>query len=212
MLVLGGMEHLGLIATGHVRENVIQRAAVAVALYMDSFVERQAQELATRPTLSTENQKALEKLLSPASMHRPIVAFRIWRGDTVAFSNERVLIGQTFARRGVPVKFETCGLPQQLPFPVKAYLYRFALESLDSTPTASGAQAQSCEKMVLEIVGSQGTLNAGPQPLAASSPKLRSLRVRIEALGGKFRFAPTPAGGLSLVAELSFSDMELAGG
>jgi signal transduction histidine kinase len=98
MLVLSGMVHLGFIVTDHIRENAIQRAASATALYMDSFVERYAQELATKSILSEEKRQALERLLSPAALHRPIVAFRIWKGDTVVFSNERELIGKTFAR------------------------------------------------------------------------------------------------------------------
>ncbi len=98
VLVVGGMAHLGVIVTGHIKDNVIHKSAAAAALYMDSFVERHAQELATNSALSDESRKALERLLSPASMHRPIIAFRIWKGDTVAFSNEHELIGKTFPR------------------------------------------------------------------------------------------------------------------
>ena len=98
VLVVAGMAHLGVIVTGHVRENVVQQSAAAAALYMDSFVERHVQELSTKPVLSEENRQALERLLSPASMHRPIIAFRIWKGDTIVFSNERELIGKAFAR------------------------------------------------------------------------------------------------------------------
>ena len=98
MLVIAGMAHLGVIVTGHIRENVIQQSAAAAAMYLDSFVERHVQELSTKSLLSEENRQALERLLSPASMHRPIIAFRIWKDDTVVFSNERELIGKTFAR------------------------------------------------------------------------------------------------------------------
>jgi signal transduction histidine kinase len=98
MLVLAGMVHLGMIVTGHIRENVLQQSASAAALYMDSFVARHVQELATNSTLSDEVRLALERLLSPAAMHRPVIAFRIWKGDTVVFSNEHDLISQTFVR------------------------------------------------------------------------------------------------------------------
>jgi signal transduction histidine kinase len=445
MLVAGGMTHLGLVATGHVRESAVQRGGAQVALYMDSFVERYVQELATRAVLSTESQEALERLLSPASMHRPIVAFRIWRGDTIVFSNERVLVGKTIARtssrerawqgqvsaeleepRGdeheqirsltVPIlevyapvrergtgriialvesyeiainlrnevwfkqleawvvivgiamavvlllfsmattagierkflfsriaelsrlravsemrhqratrarlhvsemsersllrigdelhagptqflalvllKFEaldqlasrasaampsstdehredletirkalndalchirrvasnllpadfeklsvaetfaraarcherqtgmavivdTRALPEQLPFPIKACLYRFALESLDSTSNHSGVQSISawCDdtKVIVEIVGGQGTLNAGSQSLSTSSRELESLCDRIESVGGKVNVTSTPTGGVSLIAELGPADTERAG-
>jgi len=97
-LVAAGMVYLGTVVAGHIRENVLQKRASATALYMSNFVERHIQELESRSTLSDENRAILEGLLSPASMHRPIIAFRVWKGDTVAFSNERGLIGRTFAR------------------------------------------------------------------------------------------------------------------
>src|SRR5262249_6821343 len=75
VLVLAGMTYIGFYVTEHIREHAIQRAAGGVAMYMDSVVERHVQELATRSTLSEANLHALEKLLSPASMHRPVVAF-----------------------------------------------------------------------------------------------------------------------------------------
>jgi signal transduction histidine kinase len=96
-LVLVSLAHLGAVAAAHVRENVIQQSAAAAALLMEGFVGRYVQELATEPTLSTDSTSALRKLLSPASMHRPVVAFRIWKGDTVTFSNEPDLIGKAFA-------------------------------------------------------------------------------------------------------------------
>lgn len=98
VLVLCGMTHIGVIVTGHIKESTIQQSAAAAALYMDSFVERHVQELATKSTLSDENRQSLDRLLSPAAMHRPIIAFRVWKGDTVSFSSERELIGKTFAR------------------------------------------------------------------------------------------------------------------
>ena len=90
--------YLATIVSAHIKENAVQQAAAATALYMDSFVASQVQELATSDVLSAYNREALESLLSPASMHRPVVAFRIWKGDTIVFSNERALIGKTFAR------------------------------------------------------------------------------------------------------------------
>src|SRR5262247_2746647 len=96
LLVLAGMTYIGVYVSEHIREHAIQKAAGGVALYMDSVVERHVQELATRSTLSDHNLQALERLLSPASMHRPVVAFRIWKDDTIIFGNERQLIGRTF--------------------------------------------------------------------------------------------------------------------
>jgi signal transduction histidine kinase len=92
------MAYLGFVMTTHIKENAIHRVATATALHMDSFVERHVQALAASSALSEEQRQALEKLLSPAAAHKPIVAFRIWKGDTIVFSNERELVGKTFAR------------------------------------------------------------------------------------------------------------------
>jgi signal transduction histidine kinase len=438
VLVVAGMAHLGVIMTDHIRESVIQQSAAAAALYMDSFVERHVQELSTNSVLSEENRLALERLLSPASMHRPVIAFRIWKNDTVVFSNERELIGKTFLRTasrerawqgqmaaefeqpdgdddeqvrsldlpvlevyapvrergngriialvetyeiavelknnvrasqaaawvaivaigltvvlllcsmattdtiernsllgqigellrlrqkmrhanlqvsamnersmrgvgdelhegagqhvalallkfealeqlmakagsvitlstseqrddleairaalkatlrhirnldrsflptdiegvsaieifakaarcherrtGTSVEFESRGLPDQLPFALKACLYRFALEALDQTWATVGSQRLRAlcddETMVIEIVGDPGS-SANVLPSNVNGLALDSLRDRIEAIGGKFKCASTPSGELSLVAELSVSDMEMAGG
>jgi signal transduction histidine kinase len=96
LLVLAGMTFIGFYVADHIREHAIQRAAGGVALYMDSVVERHVQELATRATLTEETLRALERLLSPASIHRPVVAFRVWKDDTIIFGNEHHLIGRSF--------------------------------------------------------------------------------------------------------------------
>ena len=98
ILVAFATMYVGATVSGQIRENAVQRAASSVALYMDGFIALHVQELATEPVLSPKVREMLERLLSPASMHRPVIAFRVWKGDTVAFSNERNLIGKSFAR------------------------------------------------------------------------------------------------------------------
>jgi signal transduction histidine kinase len=447
LLVLAGMTCIGFYVTEHIREHAIQRAAGGVALYMDSAVERHVQELAAKSTLSEENLHALERLLSPASMHRPVVAFRIWKDDTIIFGNEHQLIGRTFPitptrklateghlgveldhpdrdddeqiwalnlpilevyapvrqretghiiavvetyevavglnreiwteqlaawlivlaiagidillmfslarsgkrerdsfidriaelsrqraesdehrqrvshaslqvsamserslrnvgdelrdetaqhislallkfeslqdlvarakshtpegaesydadletirtalneslrhirgvagnllpsdfedlavvealaraarqhqrRTGVAVSIETRGLPEQLPFPIKACLYRFALESLDGLPPNTRVQSRRLyaaydqRKIVLEVTGGPAS-PADSQHATTATKSFVSLRDRIEAAGGKLRLASTPTGEFSLVAELNFSEIEQADG
>jgi len=448
LLVLAGMTYVGVYVTEHIRDHAIQRAAGGVALYMDSVVERHVQELATRSTLSDHNLQALERLLSPASMHRPVVAFRIWKDDTIIFGNERPLIGRTFPltparklatqghlgveldhpdrdddeqiwalklpilevyapvrergtghiiavvetyevaveltheiwteqlaawmivlaiagidiflmfsladsgrrerqsfidriaelsrlnaeseqhrqrvshaslqvsamnerslrnvgdelrdetaqhialallkfeslqelvsransaappgvddpeadleemrvalnaslrhirdvarnllpsdiddlsvvdtlaraarhherRTGVAVALASHGLPEQLPFPIKACLYRFALESLDGVPADARARSRSLSavydqrKIILEVIGGQAALPTEAAQAMSKAHSFAGLRDRIEAVGGKLRLASTPTGEFSLVAELNVSDIELAGG
>jgi hypothetical protein len=98
MLVAFATLYVGIIVSGQIRENAVQRAASSAALYMDGFIALHVQELATEQVLSPKVRDILERLLSPASMHRPVIGFRVWKGDTVVFSNERNLIGKSFGR------------------------------------------------------------------------------------------------------------------
>ncbi len=90
------MAYLGVIANHYIREAMIDRSLVEAALYLDNLVQPRVQELAHSRSLSAETRESLEKLLSPASMQRPVVAFRVWIGDTIVFSSERTITGKTF--------------------------------------------------------------------------------------------------------------------
>ena len=92
-----GLLFVGVVAAAQIEDGMVHRSAAATALYMDSFVEGHVQELGTGSALLPENREALEKLLAPAAIGRPIVSFRIWVDDTIVFSNRRDLIGRTFA-------------------------------------------------------------------------------------------------------------------
>ena len=96
-VVVCGMAFAATIAADFVKEIIIHRSATATALYMDSFIAPHVQELATKSTLSEENRAALARLFAPTAIGRPVVEFRIWTGDSVAFGNDRNLIGKRFA-------------------------------------------------------------------------------------------------------------------
>jgi signal transduction histidine kinase len=121
-------------------------------------------------------------------------------------------------RTGAAVAVETRDLPEQLPFPIKACLYRFALESLDGMPDDADRRTRSlcaaCEqgKIVLEVRGGQAAPAADLPQAAQHTTRFVSLRDRIEAAGGKLRLAPTATGEFALVAELNFSEIEQSGG
>jgi hypothetical protein len=72
-----------------------QRAA-STALYMDGVVEPLVQELAIQPNLSEKNRAALTQALAPGTIGKPIVAFKIWVGDRIVFSNHGQLIGNKY--------------------------------------------------------------------------------------------------------------------
>lgn len=85
------------LAASHVEEAMADRSAAAAALYMDNFLEAEVQELSTRDSLSDQRRAVSERLLSPVSIGRPVVGFRIWVGDRLVFGNDRNLIGNLFA-------------------------------------------------------------------------------------------------------------------
>jgi signal transduction histidine kinase len=96
LVVVIGVVYVCSFVASHIEQAFGHKAAASTALYMDSFVEPLVQELAAKPTLSSENRQALERLLAPASIGKPVVAFRIWVGDRVVFSNRSEMVGRRF--------------------------------------------------------------------------------------------------------------------
>jgi signal transduction histidine kinase len=94
-VVVCGAVYACSVVASHIEAAFTQKAAASTALYMDSFVEPLVQELAASNTLSIENRQALEHLVSPLAMVKPIVALRIWLGDHLVFSNPRASVGET---------------------------------------------------------------------------------------------------------------------
>ena len=86
-----------IVGANHAKRELVDRYAAATALYMDSFVSPHVQALATSSVLSEVQRKALQSLLAPTSIGRPIVGFRIWAAeDRIVFSNDHGLIGRQF--------------------------------------------------------------------------------------------------------------------
>jgi signal transduction histidine kinase len=96
VMVVCGVLYICSFVANHIEQAFGHKAAASTALYMDSFVEPLVQELAVKPSLSAQNREALERLLSPASVGKPVVGFRIWVGDRVVFSNRSEIVGRRF--------------------------------------------------------------------------------------------------------------------
>jgi signal transduction histidine kinase len=89
--------YAGSVVGQHIQDLFANKAGASTALYMDSVVEPLVQELVTKPSLSEQNRSALERLLSPASSGKPVVAFRIWVHDQIVFSSRGELVGKQFS-------------------------------------------------------------------------------------------------------------------
>ena len=94
--IIGATIYAGSLVAQYIQQVFANKAGASTALYMDSVVEPLVQELALKPTLSEENRSALERLMSPASSGRPVVAFRIWVSDRIVFSSRGDLVGKRF--------------------------------------------------------------------------------------------------------------------
>jgi signal transduction histidine kinase len=95
-ILVVGMLSIGNWVTGRISDGVVHANAVAAALYTESFVAARVQELRSRPELSPETRKELDRLLIPQVIGKPLVGFRIWKRDTVVYSDRPEMVGLTF--------------------------------------------------------------------------------------------------------------------
>jgi hypothetical protein len=95
LVVVCGAIYASTVVASHIEAAFAQKAAATTALYMDSAVEPLVQELAAKPSLSSENRRALERLLSSLSLGKTIVAFSIWIGDDIVFGSPQNLAGRS---------------------------------------------------------------------------------------------------------------------
>jgi len=97
IILVGGMIGLGEWVGNQIELGVIHRTAATTALFVDSFIAPNLQELAGANTLTPEHAATLNRLLQTTQMGQQIVSFKVW--DThgrVLYSNEQSTIGQVF--------------------------------------------------------------------------------------------------------------------
>lgn len=94
-ILLAGMLVIGNWVTHRISDGVVHTHASSAAHYADHAIEPLVQELDTGSRLSPEAQAKLDGLLRPATVGPQIVGFRIWKDDTIVYSDRRELIGQT---------------------------------------------------------------------------------------------------------------------
>ena len=86
LVVVCGAIYACTVVASHIESAFTQKAAAGTALYMDSVVEPLVQELTANSVLSTGNRAALERRLASLSSGKSIVAFSLFRGDSIVFS------------------------------------------------------------------------------------------------------------------------------
>lgn len=88
---------LGQWVTNRIEESVVHRTAETTALFVDSFIAPNLQELAYSETLTPEHMASLSTLLEDTPLGQNIVSFKVWdQQGKVIYSAEPADIGQVF--------------------------------------------------------------------------------------------------------------------
>lgn len=80
---------------------IVDRTAAVTALYVESFVAPQIQDLPTDGSLPTSSVDRLDGLLKAGPLGDLVVSLRVWSpSGTIAYGSIRELVGQTFPIQG----------------------------------------------------------------------------------------------------------------
>jgi len=79
--MLAGMAGIGWWVSEQIKNRVIDESAVTSALYMDSFIAPNVQELAFSRDISARHVAVLNNLLRETDLGQRLVAFKIWGND-----------------------------------------------------------------------------------------------------------------------------------
>ena len=97
VILVGGMIGLGEWVGGQIEQGVVHRTAATTALYVDSFIAPNLQELAQGDSLTQEHINTLNHLLQDTALGKQIVSFKLWStGGKVLFSTQSSTTGQVF--------------------------------------------------------------------------------------------------------------------
>ena len=88
---------MGQWVTHQIEVNVVHRTAETTALFVDSFIAPNLQELAHSEALTPEHIAALSALLEDTPLGQHIVSFKVWdQHGKVLYSADPTTIGQVF--------------------------------------------------------------------------------------------------------------------
>ena len=97
IIMLLGMFGIGRWVGEQIKQGVVEETAATTALYMDSFIAPNLQELSQPKPISQEHVAVLSNLLLKTNLGRQMVSFKVWdREGRIIYSTIPALIGQTF--------------------------------------------------------------------------------------------------------------------
>lgn len=97
VIILLGTLIIGWWVGREIKTSIINESAAATALYLDSFITPNLQQLGQSDTLSPEHTAMLESLLNKTDLGQQIVTIKVWdKNMTILYSNHSSLVGKTF--------------------------------------------------------------------------------------------------------------------
>lgn len=92
---------VGLFVSARIEGAVVRNAANTTALYMESFIEPLAQDMATGPGLSEASQAGIDALLHGTTLGKRVVSFKLWGpGQRVVSATDAEVVGRAFPDEG----------------------------------------------------------------------------------------------------------------
>ena len=106
VMILGTLV-IGRWVADQIKTSVINEAATTTALYLDSFVVPNLQELSHSKSLTPEHIAILNKQLTETNLGRHIVTVKVWDADgLILYSNRPSLIGLSFPADDLKLVFQ----------------------------------------------------------------------------------------------------------
>lgn len=97
VVVIFGALVIGYSTGEQIKISIINEASKSTALYLDSFIVPNLQELETSEYPTAEHIELLRKQLTETNLGHHIVAIKVWdKNDRIVYSNTPALIGQVF--------------------------------------------------------------------------------------------------------------------
>lgn len=97
IIMIGGMIGIGEWVGQQIELGVIHRTAATTALFVDSFIAPNLQEMAQADTLTPQHTATLNRLLQETPLGQQIVAFKVWNAEgRVIYSTQPANVGQVF--------------------------------------------------------------------------------------------------------------------
>jgi len=97
LIMILGTATIGTWVGEQIKASVINESAATTALYLDSFITPNLQELGQSNSLASEHVETLNRLLRSTDLGRQIVAIKVWGQDgQILYSNSPSLIGHVF--------------------------------------------------------------------------------------------------------------------